>query len=103
MPIFRRTKTLCYCIWCTALVLLDVVGSGCGALRCRVRAVWYKVCLKCELPVSGVPQLGCGRKELVHKYTAHSPHSGDTVAHKALFLFPITVNRIFQHSTLAKT
>ena len=20
----------CYCMWCTALVLLDVVGSGCG-------------------------------------------------------------------------
>ena len=29
----------CYCICCTALVLLDVVGSGCGALRCRLRAV----------------------------------------------------------------
>jgi len=28
-----------YCIWCTALVLLNVVGSGCGALRCRVRAL----------------------------------------------------------------
>ena len=40
MPIFRRTKTACYCIWCTALVLLDVVGSGCGALRCRVWALW---------------------------------------------------------------
>ena len=39
MPIFRRTKTVCYCIWCTVLVLLDVVGSGCGALRCRMRAV----------------------------------------------------------------
>ena len=26
-------------IWCTALVLLDVVGSGCGALRCRMRAM----------------------------------------------------------------
>ena len=36
MPIFRRTKTVCYCIWCTALVLLDVAGSGCGALRCRM-------------------------------------------------------------------
>ena len=24
----------------TYLVLLDVVGSGCGALRCRVRALW---------------------------------------------------------------
>ena len=39
MPIFRRTKTMCYCMWCVALCLLDVVGSGCGALRCRVRAV----------------------------------------------------------------
>jgi len=36
MPIFRRTKTVCYCMWCAALVLLDVVGSGCGALRCRI-------------------------------------------------------------------
>jgi len=30
MPIFRRTKTVCYCIWCTALVcwmwLVAVVG-----------------------------------------------------------------------------
>jgi len=32
-------KDVCYCTWCTALVLLDVVGSGCGALRCRVRAL----------------------------------------------------------------
>jgi len=39
MPIFSRTKTVCYCVWCTALVLLDVVGSGCGALRCRVQAL----------------------------------------------------------------
>ena len=29
----------CYCIWCTALVLLDVVCSGCVALLCRMRAV----------------------------------------------------------------
>ena len=34
MPIFRRTKTVCYCMWCAALVLLDVVGSG-----CRMRAL----------------------------------------------------------------
>jgi len=32
----------CYCIWCTALVLLDVVGSGCGALRCRMRALCHR-------------------------------------------------------------
>ena len=28
---------MCYCVRCNALVLLDVVGSGCGALRCRMR------------------------------------------------------------------
>ena len=38
MPIFRRTNTVCYYIRCTALVLLDVVGSGCGAIRCRMLA-----------------------------------------------------------------
>jgi len=36
MPIFRRIKTVSYCTWCTALVLLDVVGSGCGALGARI-------------------------------------------------------------------
>ena len=30
---------MCYCIWCVVLVLLDVVGSGCGALRCMMRAL----------------------------------------------------------------
>ena len=39
MPILRRTKTVCYCLWCAALVLLDVVGSSCGELRCRVRTL----------------------------------------------------------------
>ena len=29
----------CYFVCCTVLVLLDVVGSGCGALRCRMRAL----------------------------------------------------------------
>jgi len=29
----------CYCIWCVVLVLLDVVGSGCGALCYRMRAM----------------------------------------------------------------
>jgi len=32
-------QDVCYCTWCAALVLLDVVGSGCGALHCRVRAL----------------------------------------------------------------
>jgi len=36
--IFRRTKTVCYCIRCTALVLLDVAGSGCGALLASYNA-----------------------------------------------------------------
>ena len=34
----QENKTY-YCMRCAALVLLDVVGSGCGALRCRVRAL----------------------------------------------------------------
>jgi len=34
-----REQRPCYCIWCVVLVLLDVVGGGCGALSCRMRAV----------------------------------------------------------------
>jgi len=34
----QENKTY-YCMWCAALVLLDVVGSGCGALPCTVRAL----------------------------------------------------------------
>ena len=41
-------QEVCYCRWCAALVLLDVVGSGCGALRCRVRALW-------RLPYNAAP------------------------------------------------
>ena len=33
-------QDVCYCTWCAALVLLDVVGSGFGALRCWVQALW---------------------------------------------------------------
>ena len=29
-------QDVCYCTWCAALVLLDVVGSGCGGLCCGV-------------------------------------------------------------------
>jgi len=32
-----------YCTWCAALVLLDVVGSGCGALPCGVRSTPHAV------------------------------------------------------------
>jgi hypothetical protein len=37
----------CYCIWCTALVLLDVVGSSCGALLASYNAevMWYPYAL----------------------------------------------------------
>ena len=51
MPIFRRTKTVCYCKWCAALVLLDVVGSGCGALPCGVWALWRLLYFICALSV----------------------------------------------------
>jgi len=43
MPIFRRTKTVCYCTCCTALVLMDVVGSGCGAQRCTAKHIETEV------------------------------------------------------------
>ena len=33
-------QDVCYCTWCAALVLLDVVGSGCGALSCGVLAIY---------------------------------------------------------------
>ena len=42
----------CYCIWCTALVLLDVVGSGCGALRCCPKHVETEVDNKCLIAAS---------------------------------------------------
>jgi len=35
----QENKDVCYCMRCAALVLLDVVGSGCRALRCGVRAL----------------------------------------------------------------
>ena len=34
----------CYCIWCIVLVLLDVVGSGCGgAVLKEVSTMWVSV------------------------------------------------------------
>jgi len=36
IPIIRRTKTVYYCIWCFALLVVDVAGCNCGALRCRM-------------------------------------------------------------------
>jgi len=57
LNMFRASP--CYCIWCTALVLLDVVGSGCGALRCRIRALCY--CIWCTaLVLLDVVGSGCG-------------------------------------------
>jgi hypothetical protein len=32
----------CYCIWCVVLVLLDVVGSGCGAHPTRLQSQHVK-------------------------------------------------------------
>jgi len=51
----------CYCIWCVVMVLLDVVGSGCGALRCGKRAV-INFCLnmfRASLCPSSVEQRSC--------------------------------------------
>ena len=42
----------CQCIWCIVLVLLDVVGSVCGTLHCRMRAVVYYLLLSQH--VSGI-------------------------------------------------
>ena len=33
-------QDVCYCTWCAALLLVDVVASGCEALCCRVWALW---------------------------------------------------------------
>jgi hypothetical protein len=34
-----------YCTWCVVMVLLDVVGSGCGSLSCRM---WVRsACSRC--------------------------------------------------------
>ena len=41
MPIFRRTRRVLLHVVCCA-GSADVVGSGCGALRCRVRALWSR-------------------------------------------------------------
>ena len=38
-------QDVCYCTWCAALVLLDVVGSGCGALPCGVLATCSNISL----------------------------------------------------------
>jgi len=35
---FRRTKTVCYCMRCAALVLLDVVGNACQTVTFTVLA-----------------------------------------------------------------
>ena len=48
-PSSGEQRPVCYCKWCAALVLLDVVGSGCGALRCRVRALLSDVTRGCVI------------------------------------------------------
>ena len=49
-------QDVCYCTWCAELVLLDVVGSGCGALRCRVRALWRLLFnVQCSHPTTQRP------------------------------------------------
>ena len=43
-----------YCIWCIVLVLLDVVGSACGALSCRMWSLWSEFpCISSRTSVTG--------------------------------------------------
>ena len=48
-------QDMCYCMWCAALVLLDVVGSGCGSLPCGVRALW-RLLFDSNTPQGSAPQ-----------------------------------------------
>jgi len=54
-------QDVCYCMWCAALVLLDVVGSGCGALRCG--------CEHCEGTHNAAP------------HNRYQPHPGEPAQH----------------------
>jgi len=58
MPICRRTKTVCHCMCCATLVLLDVVGSGCGAQRSRFTVTETYSLL--YFTVKGVVSVGVG-------------------------------------------
>jgi len=65
MPIFRRTKTVCYCMRCAALVLLDVVGSGCvDNTHLTVASCWFSLSLHNLLTMHGHRNLKIGTNVL---------------------------------------
>ena len=66
MPIFRRTKTVCYCMRCVAMVLLDVVDSGCGAL---LDSVTQTVTFTVLAPYNAAP------------HNRYQPHPAQTAQH----------------------
>jgi len=50
-------KDVCYCMLWAALVLLDVFGSGCGALRCGMRKLLFDSKLhSARTPQGSAPQ-----------------------------------------------
>jgi len=80
MPILRRTKTVCYCIWCTALVLLNVVGSGCG-----VQAVHFSH-PKTQRPTTATNHIQQNQRSTLHAVTRGlcSPEDGHNDARNML-------------------
>ena len=67
----------CYCIWCVVLVLLDVVGSGCGAL---VSSNQQDATVRCLLLTSVSTCFG-------HRYTRLQENKGPVTAFGVLFWF----------------
>ena len=62
-------RDVCYCMWCAALVLLDVVGSGCGALPCG--------CEHCE----GYCNLHSARTHKAAPHNRYQPHPAEPAQH----------------------
>jgi len=60
----QENKGPSYGIWCVVLVLLDVVGSGCGVLRCRMRVVLVLL----DVVGSGCGALRCRMRALLDVY-----------------------------------
>ena len=74
---------MCYCMWCAVLVLLDVVGSGCGALHCRVRALrrllfwmWLVVDVGCSHPTMQRPTPATNHIQQNQHSTSHAVTHG---------------------------
>ena len=62
-------QDVCYCTWCAALVLLDVVGSSCGVLRCTVREQEPS---QCSHPTTQRPTTAINH---IQQYQRSTPHA----------------------------